>query len=73
MARVEKDARLTCKGQVTLPAAIRRATQIDPGDRLRFSCENGVLLATAQRAASRFGKYRGIGAGVPGGRRTIQR
>ena len=40
MAVIEKDAKVTAQGQTTVPASIREALGVEPGDRITFSVEN---------------------------------
>ena len=71
---MEKEAKLTSKGQITVPQAIRRVLGVEPGDLLLFeSGKNGVRVRPVS-AESRFAKYRGIGnRGIKSGRKAIQR
>ena len=70
---MEKLARITSKGQITVPRDIRRALGVRPGDRLLFeSNERGVRIRPL-RAKSPFEKYRGIGnPGIASGRKAIR-
>ena len=38
--------RLTSKGQVTIPVAVRRALGLNPRDRVAFSLEDGIATLT---------------------------
>jgi antitoxin PrlF len=69
---VEKRARITSKGQITVPREIRRILGVRPGDGLLFeSDESGTRVRPARRV-SPFAKYRGIGnPGIPSGRKAI--
>jgi antitoxin PrlF len=49
--------RITSKGQVTVPVAIRRALGLKPKDRLEFRLEDGV--ATIRKAESIVNKLAG--------------
>jgi AbrB family looped-hinge helix DNA binding protein len=71
---MRKEAKITSKGQVTIPRAVRQALGVEAGDRLLFEeDENGVHVRPV-RTASPFAKYRGIGnAGISGGRKSINR
>jgi len=54
---MEKQAKMTGKGQVTVPLAIRRLLGVRPGDMLLFkSDKDGVKLRTV-RTSSPFAKY----------------
>jgi len=74
MSTLEKRARVTSKGQVTVPRDIRRLLGVQSGDSLIFQAdENGVRIRPL-RTGSPFAKYRGIGnPGIPSGRKGIQR
>jgi antitoxin PrlF len=67
-------AKITSKGQVTIPLEIRRRLGVGTGDRLIFeSGPEGVTVTPAPRK-SRFARYRGIGnPGLPEGRAGIQK
>jgi len=69
---LQKQAKITSKGQITVPHEIRRALGVQSGDRLVFeSGEEGVRVRPVRRE-SPFAKYRGIGnPGIPSGRRAI--
>jgi antitoxin PrlF len=60
---MKKQARITSKGQVTVPREIRRALGVGPGDRLLFENGNGVVSVRPVRTKSPFAKYRGAGHG----------
>lgn len=70
---MQKKARLTSKGQVTIPRDIRRLLGLQTGDSLIFqSDEHGVRMQPA-RQTSPFTKYRAIGnPGIPSGRKAIR-
>jgi AbrB family looped-hinge helix DNA binding protein len=54
-------AKVTSKGQITIPMEIRRSLGVKPGDKLRFeSQENGFRL-TRDVEENVFEKWRGIG------------
>ena len=58
-------AKITSKGQVTIPVEIRRLLGVKPGDKLAFEpTPNGIRLVQ-QREESPFEKFRGIGNGIP--------
>jgi antitoxin PrlF len=60
---LKKQARITNKGQITVPKEIRRALGLKPGDRLVFESGNGVMSVRPVRNESPFSKYRGAGHG----------
>jgi antitoxin PrlF len=71
---VEKEAKITTKGQITVPLAIRRALGVQPGDSLLFESNKEGVRVRPVRTESRFAKYRGIGnRGIGTGRKAIKR
>ena len=71
---MQKQARITSKGQITVPHEVRRALGVRPGDKLLFEQNGAEFRVKPLRAASRFEKYRGIGnPGIPSGRKAIVR
>ncbi len=57
-------AKITSKGQITIPVEIRQEMGVGAGDRLAFERRKGVMSIVPVRTESRFERYRGIG--VPG-------
>jgi len=71
---LKRKARITSKGQITVPHEIRRALGLRPGDSLIFEQDGAAVRVTPVRTESRFEKFRGIGnPGVPSGRKAILR
>jgi AbrB family looped-hinge helix DNA binding protein len=79
---MRKQARITSKGQITVPHEIRRALGLRPGDNLLFeiadSGRTGKTGAAARvrpvRSKSPFERFRGIGTpGIPRGRKAVLR
>jgi AbrB family looped-hinge helix DNA binding protein len=74
---MEKEAKVTSKGQVTIPREVRRMLGVRSGDKLVFEnlkLENGEtgIRVRPVRSQSTFAKYRGIGnPGIGPGRRGI--
>lgn len=74
---MRKEAKITSKGQVTVPREVRQTLDVSTGDRLVFEnlkLENGetAVLVRPLRAKSLFAKYRGIGnPGIGSGRQGI--
>ena len=58
---MEKQAKITSKGRITLPLAIRRALGVRAGDMLLFEEDKSGVRVRPVRAKSPFAKYRGIG------------
>jgi AbrB family looped-hinge helix DNA binding protein len=74
---MQKQAKITSKGQVTVPLEVRRILGVREGDKLLFEnlkMENGEtgILVRPVRTQSKFAKYRGIGnPGIGPGRKGI--
>jgi AbrB family looped-hinge helix DNA binding protein len=69
-----REARVTSKGQITVPRDIRRALGVRPGDSLLFEKEGSTIRVRPKRTKSPFAKYRGIGnPGIPSGRKALLR
>jgi AbrB family looped-hinge helix DNA binding protein len=66
-------AKITSKGQITVPYQVRRALGVGAGDRLVFEERaSGEMRVIPMRAESRFTRYRGIGnPGIGSGKRAI--
>jgi len=66
-------ARMTSKGQVTIPLKIRKKYGMRTGDALTFVERNGTLQMEAVKPeVSVFEKWRGIGnPGLPSGRGAL--
>ncbi|WP_337867939.1 AbrB/MazE/SpoVT family DNA-binding domain-containing protein [Meiothermus sp.] len=61
---IQEKSKITSKGQITLPVAIRRRLGLKEGDQVVFDVDDaGVVKLRPDRGESRFEKYRGSGAG----------
>jgi AbrB family looped-hinge helix DNA binding protein len=70
---VQKQARITSKGQTTVPREIRRTLGVRPGDRLLFESDRRDVRIRPLRARSPFEKYPGIAnPGIPSDRRAVR-
>lgn len=70
---MQKQARITSKGQITVPRDVRRTLGVGPGDRLVFETDSKGVRVRPMRARSPFAKYRGIGnPGMPSGRQAVR-
>ena len=57
-------ATLTSKGQLTIPAEIRKRLGLQQGDRVEFAMEDGeTIIRPAKRTDNPFAKYRGALSG----------
>ena len=71
---LQKQARITSKGQITVPHEIRRLLGVKPGDGLVFESDGRRTQVRPVRTGSPFEKYRGIGNGRAGsGRKAVVR
>ena len=71
---MKKMARITSKGQVTVPHEVRRALGVGTGDRLLFEKDGAEFRVKPVRSGSVFEKFRGIGGDkLPRGRKAIVR
>jgi len=69
---MKKAARITSKGQITVPHEIRRALGVLPGDKLLFETDGVSVRVRPVRAKSPFEKYRGIGSpGIARGKKAV--
>lgn len=58
-------AKITSKGQVTVPVEIRRLLGASPGDKLDFQLTPDGVKVVRQSEKNRFEQFRGIGNGIP--------
>jgi AbrB family looped-hinge helix DNA binding protein len=69
---MQREAKITSKGQITVPLEIRRLLRVRPGDRLLFESDDTGVRVQPLRTESPFAKYQGIGnPGIGSGRRAI--
>lgn len=55
-----KTAKLTSKGQITIPAEVRAALRLREGDVVTFEVEGDRAILRPQRADHPFAKYLGV-------------
>jgi AbrB family looped-hinge helix DNA binding protein len=71
---MQKQARITSKGQITVPREVRRVLGVRAGDRLLFESDGKGVRIRPVRSKSAFSKYRGIGnPGIRSGKKNIRR
>ena len=69
---MKKQARITSKGQITVPHEILRALGVRPGDKLLIETDGAGIRVRPIRTKSLFKKYRRIGTpGVARGRKAV--
>ena len=69
---MQKEAKITSKGQITVPKAVREALGVGEGDRLVFEQHGAEVVVRPARKQSAFEKYRGIGTpGIGRGRKAV--
>ena len=71
---MKEQAKITSKGQITVPKRVRRSLGVEPGDSVVFEERGGDVLIRPVRKKNPFEKYRGIGnPGIASGREAILR
>ena len=71
---MQKRARITSKGQITVPHEIRRLLGVKAGDGLVFEHDGTNTHVRPARTQSPFANYRGIGNdGMASGRKAVVR
>ena len=54
------NAKVTSKGQITIPREVRRLLRLQPGDNVVFEIDGAGVHLRAPRPTSAFAKYAGI-------------
>ena len=69
---MQREAKITSKGQITLPHQIRRLLGVKEGDRVLFESDDQGVRVRPVRRPSPFATYRGIGnPGIRSGRKAV--
>lgn len=69
---MDSEAKVTSKGQITVPLDVRKDMGIRAGDSVVFEKKTDGYLVRPRRKESPFAKYRGIGnPGIGSGRDEI--
>ena len=66
---MHEQAKLTSKGQITVPKRVRARLGVKEGDLIAFEEEGDKVVVRPVRKESPFAKYRGIGNGEIGSSR----
>ena len=65
-------AKITSKGQITIPLKVRQALGVKEGDKLVFEQNGTEMVVRPEKRESRFAKYAGIGnPGIGKGRKAV--
>jgi AbrB family looped-hinge helix DNA binding protein len=65
-------AKVTSKGQITVPVEIRKSLGVKTGDHLRFEQQEGSIRLVRDTDENPFEKWRGIGnLGIGSGREAV--
>ena len=71
---MKTEAKLTSKGQITVPKEIRQALGVKAGDKIVFEENGNKISVSAIRPKGVFEKYRGtIDFGIGKGRKAVIR
>jgi len=71
---MERVAKMTSKGQITVPREIRKELGVGAGDGVVFQKQGNKIVVTSQRRGSVFEEFRGIGTpGIGPGKKAVLR
>jgi AbrB family looped-hinge helix DNA binding protein len=71
---MERVAKITSKGQVTVPQEFRKEMGVTAGDSLVFQKQGNKVIISPRRRASVFEEFRGIGTpGIGPGKKAVLR
>ena len=71
---MQTSAKITSKGQITVPLKVRTALGVKEGDKLVFEQKGDEMVVRPQKRESSFAKYQGIGTpGIGKGREAVIR
>jgi AbrB family looped-hinge helix DNA binding protein len=69
---MQSRARLTSKGQITVPVAFRKRLGVVAGDSLVFETSGDKIIVSPQKRGSVFTEFRGMGTpGVGRGKKAV--
>jgi AbrB family looped-hinge helix DNA binding protein len=65
-------AKLTSKGQITLPSVVRKRMGVGTGDTLIFETKGKEIVVSPQKAENVFSEFRGSGTpGIGPGKKAV--
>ena len=71
---MDKLAKITSKGQITLPKEVRDELGVRAGDGVVFHKQGNKVVITGRRKGSVFEEFRGIGTpGIGSGKKAVMR
>lgn len=71
---MQEQAKITSKGQITIPQKVRRLLGVDTGDSLVFESDGEAVRVRPLHKKSAFEEYQGIGnPGIGSGMKNINR
>ena len=71
---MQSSAKITSKGQITVPLKVRKALGVKEGDKLIFEQNGDDMVVRPMKKESPFAKYQGIGTpGIGKGREAVIR
>lgn len=71
---MERVAKMTSKGQITVPREFRKELGVAPGDGVVFQKQGNQVIVTSRRKGSVFEEFRGIGTpGIGPGKKAVLR
>jgi antitoxin PrlF len=71
---MQTSAKITSKGQITVPLKVRTALGVKEGDKLVFEQNGDEMVVRPMKKESPFAKYQGIGTpGIGKGREAVIR
>jgi AbrB family looped-hinge helix DNA binding protein len=69
---MQSSAKITSKGQITIPLKVRTALGVKEGDKLVFEQNGDEMVVRPMKKESPFAKYQGIGTpGIGKGREAV--
>lgn len=69
---MQATAKLTSKGQITLPSAVRKRMGVRSGDTLVFETRGSEIVVSPRKAGNIFTEFRGSGtAGIGPGKKAV--